>query len=71
MAHTTEQLIANEKHFIGMMRITKIYIWIDEKEIYEFKDNKIIPATVKGWLTLQRIVRPSFFTIFVNPPSNP
>ena len=63
--NTTEQKIMNERYFLNIMRLTKMYSWIDEKEIYMIENNKMIAQTDRGYLKLSEIVRPQFMSLFV------
>ncbi len=62
---TTEKRIMNERHFLEMMRFTQMYMWINECEIFYFKNNKIFPQTRNGYFQLSRVVRPQFMKLFV------
>lgn len=62
---TTEQKIANERYFLNIIPVTKMYSWIDEKEIYMIENNKMIAQTDNGYLKLSQIVRPQFMSLFV------
>jgi hypothetical protein len=68
----TEKRIANEKHFIGMIKVIKnFYMWKDQCEIYYIIDNKKMkPATLKGYVELSAVVRRPFMDIFVELPDN-
>jgi len=65
MPITAVQMVANQKHFESMMKITDNYIWADKAEIFIFKDGKIIPETQNGNRCLRKIVSKSWATRFI------
>jgi len=52
-----EQKKFNEKWMESMISITDNWMWKDECELYEFKNNKIYPKTAKGSKELRKIAR--------------
>ena len=66
---TQVERIANEKHFIQWIKISKQYIWKDTGNIYIIINNrKMKPTTLKGYVELAGIVRRQFMDIFVELP---
>lgn len=66
----TAQRKVNEKYFIQMMRITKIYTWVDTGNSYSMINNKMKPSTLKGYIDLSNIVSKEFMKTFVVAPDD-
>jgi hypothetical protein len=62
---TIEQKRVNERYFLNMMRMTKLYIWKNENESFMMEDNKMVALTDNGYIKLSQIVRPEFMRLFV------
>jgi hypothetical protein len=72
MGLTKQQKIANEKHFVGFLKMgVKNYMWIDKCEILDMSTGlKIKPKTLKGYIELAGITRKEFMDIFVDCPDD-
>ncbi len=63
-----EQKKVNQKWMESMILMTNNWIWKDECEVYEFKGNKIYPATMKGSKALRKIVTPLWAQVNIVDP---
>lgn len=68
MPITTEQKKVNQKWIGSMISQEKGWIWKDQCELYEFKDNKVYPATMKGSKALRKIVTPLWAKVNIIDP---
>jgi len=68
MPITMEQKKFNEKWMESMISITDNWMWKDECELYEFKNNKIYPKTAKGSKELRKIVTPLWAKVNIVDP---
>jgi len=59
-----EQYQANEKYFLRMMQMTKMYMWAD-KGHYILTSKTIKPTTSKAYDDFAKIVRKPFLNMFV------
>ena len=67
---TETEYKANERYFIQMMRMTKMYTWIEKGNIYDMNGKKIQPTTLKAYVELAGIVRKPFMEMFVELPTD-
>ena len=68
MSITTEQKKVNQKWMEEMIPNAKFWMWKDECELYEFKGNKIHPATMKGSKAIRKIVTPLWAQVNIVDP---
>ena len=68
MSISTEQKKVNQKWIEDMIPVAKIWMWKDECELYEFKDNKIYPASKSGSKKLRKIVTPLWAKVNIVDP---
>lgn len=64
---TNYQKKQNELFVLKTMEISKQWLWIDERELYDFKDEKVIPKTERGYTKLCGIVTPDFSKKYIQP----
>lgn len=68
MPITIEQKKVNQKWIENMIPQAKVWMWKDEIEMYEFKDNKVYPMTMKGSKALRKIVTPLWAKVNIIDP---
>jgi len=65
MPLTKQQQEENERHFLTMMTLTKIYTWKDYGHVYNMSSGKIVPQTWQGWFQLSKVVSKEFMNTYV------
>jgi hypothetical protein len=70
MTFTQQQLKANDKFHLGMIKMkTKMYVWRDKGNIYDCSSGRSIkPANMKGFVELVSISSKDFARIFISLP---